>query len=360
MVFLTILLLYYFLFGIFRHVNRFAATTRPRVPEPLGRSDAFLEFQQRLSRVAKVNRPVLLIGERGTGKELAANRLHFLSDRWQGPLVALNCAALSPSLMESELFGHEAGAFTGANQRRQGRFESANEGTLFLDEIGLIPMPVQEKILRVVEYGAFERVGGSASGEVDPRIIGATNADMPQLVHTGQFKADLLDRLSFDVLELPPLRERHGDVMLLARYFAERMALELRLGQAPAFDETVIRRMEHHDWPGNVRQLKNSVERAVYQCESDTITEINFDPFGSSQPSEATGPQPASNTEPPAQVDDFQLGDRSLPDAVRELEQQALGQALAKARHHQGNAAKLLGLTYHQFRALYRKHRDEL
>ncbi|MBC8244706.1 MAG: phage shock protein operon transcriptional activator [Verrucomicrobia bacterium] len=341
-------------------MDRHAETARPHIPEPLGRSDAFLEFQQRLSRVAKVNRPVLLVGERGTGKELAANRLHFLSGRWQGPLVALNCAALSPSLMESELFGHEAGAFTGANQRRQGRFESASEGTLFLDEIGLIPMPVQEKILRVVEYGAFERVGGTASVEVDTRIIGATNADLPRLVRDGHFKADLLDRLSFDVLTLPPLRERHGDVMRLAHHFAERMALELRLSQAPAFAEDVMQRMERYDWPGNVRQLKNAVERAVYQCEGETITEMDFDPFGSSSRRDPADLPAAAPPESPAPADGFRLGNRTLPDAVRELELQALGQALAKARHHQGNAAKLLGLTYHQFRALYRKLREAL
>ncbi len=348
------------MFGILRHMHRCANVIQLRVPEPLGRSEAFLEFQQHLSRVAKVNRPVLLVGERGTGKELAANRLHFLSERWQGPLVALNCAALSPSLMESELFGHEAGAFTGANQRRQGRFESANEGTLFLDEIGLIPMPVQEKILRMVEYGTFERVGGTTSVEVDTRIVGATNADMPRLVQDGQFKADLLDRLSFDVLALPPLCERHGDVMLLAHHFAERMALELRLGQAPAFAESVIQRMERYDWPGNVRQLKNAVERAVYQCEGEIITKIDFDPFCSGSPRDAAPPRPSPSSESPGQANAFQLGDRSLPEAVRELERRALGQALAKARHHQGNAAKLLGLTYHQFRALYRRHKDTL
>jgi psp operon transcriptional activator len=139
--------------------------------EALGQSEAFLEFQERLSRVAPVNRPVMLLGERGTGKELAAIRLHFLSKRWQGPLVALNCAALTPTLIESELFGYEKGAFTGAWQRKKGRFESANSGTLFIDEIGNIPLEVQEKILRVVEYGSFERVGSSETIELDVRII---------------------------------------------------------------------------------------------------------------------------------------------------------------------------------------------
>ncbi len=159
---------------------------------------------------------MLLIGERGTGKELAARRLHYLSPRWSGPLVTLNCAALAPGLVESELFGHEAGAFTGAAGRRRGRFELADRGTLFLDEIGAMPLPVQEKILRVVEYGEFERVGGSAAIKVDVRVVGATHADLPALARMGRFKRDLLDRLAFAVLTLPPLRARTGDAALLA------------------------------------------------------------------------------------------------------------------------------------------------
>jgi len=170
--------------------------------EAFGQSEAFLEFQERLSRVAKVDRPVLILGERGSGKELAARRLHNLSPRWQGPLVALNCAALSPTLIEAELFGHEEGAFTGAFRKRLGRFEQADGGTLFLDEIGNIPMETQEKILRAVEYGTFERVGSSQPVEVDVRIVGATNADLLAMSERGRFKKDLLDRLSFEVLYL--------------------------------------------------------------------------------------------------------------------------------------------------------------
>ena len=203
--------------------------------EPLGQSNAFLDFQEMLSRAAKVDRPILLIGERGTGKELAAAKLHYLSQRWRGPLVALNCAALAPTLLESELFGHEEGAFTGANQRRTGRFEAATDGTLFLDEIAQIPTEVQEKILRVVEYGSFERVGSSRSIQVDARIIGATNADLPSLARQGRFKRDLLDRLSFDVLFVPPLRARGEDILLLANHFAARMAHELGWEALPRF-----------------------------------------------------------------------------------------------------------------------------
>ena len=171
--------------------------------EAIGQSETFLAFTERLSRVAKVDRPVLLVGERGSGKELAAAKIHYLSRRWESPLVALNSAALSPALIEAELFGHERGAFTGAVQERAWRFEAADGGTLLLDEIGLIPIEAQEKILRVVEYGSFERVGSSRPTRVDVRIIGATNADLPALARAGRFKEDLLDRLSFEVVHVP-------------------------------------------------------------------------------------------------------------------------------------------------------------
>ena len=245
--------------------QRARPATSPREPAPtpmktaeaLGQSERFLDFQERLAQVAPIDRPVLLLGERGTGKELAASRLHFLSSRWQGPLVALNCSALTPSLIESELFGYEKGAFTGAGQRRTGRFEAADRGTLFLDEIGNIPKEVQEKILRVVEYGTFERVGSSTGIEVDVRIIAATNADLMVLTSQGRFKQDLLDRLSFEVLFLPPLRDRREDILLLANHFAARMAFELKREEIPRFSEEAIEALENHLWPGNVRELKN-------------------------------------------------------------------------------------------------------
>jgi len=223
------------------------------LPEALGESEVFLDFQDRLSRVAKVERPVLIIGERGTGKELAARRVHYLSKRWQEPLVELNCAALASTLIESELFGHEAGAFTGAQRQRRGRFEMANGGTLFLDELGNIPLPVQEKILRVVEYGRFERVGGTEQISVDVRIVGATNADLATLADSGRFMRDLLDRLSFEVLYLPPLRARSEDILLLANHFAIRMAFELGRSQMPSFSDAVEAALEAYPWRGNVR-----------------------------------------------------------------------------------------------------------
>ena len=326
-------------------------------PEALGHSEVFLAFQERLSRVAPIDRPVLLLGERGTGKELAASRLHYLSERWNSPMVALNCSALSPSLIEAELFGHEKGAFTGAAQRRSGRFEAADEGTLFLDEIGNIPMEVQEKILRVVEYGAFERVGSSASIEVNVRIVAATNADLMALAAEGLFKRDLLDRLSFEVLLLPPLRERQGDISLLANHFAARMAFELGREEIPRFSDQAIYALEHYGWPGNVRELKNVVERAAYRTDTSLISDIVFDPFPAS--GHPLSEEVMSDNEEGISREGY-LEKMPLKKAVRELELRLLKEALEEARHHQRKAAKILGLSYHQFRGLYRKYANDM
>ena len=325
------------------------------LPEALGESEVFLDFQDRLSRVAAVERPVLIVGERGTGKELAARRVHYLSKRWQEPLVELNCAALASTLIESELFGHEAGSFTGAQRQRRGRFEMANGGTLFLDELGNIPLPVQEKILRVVEYGRFERVGGTEQVSVDVRIVGATNADLSSLAESGRFMRDLLDRLSFEVLYLPPLRARQEDILLLANHFALRMAFELGRSQMPSFSGAVAAALEAYPWRGNVRELKNVVERAVYQAPGDVIARVVFDPFDSPYaPISAVRP-PESGTAtapPPAPA---VLLDRPFGELVEAYERHLLSAALAQARFNQRKAASLLGLTYHQFRGLYRK-----
>jgi psp operon transcriptional activator len=327
------------------------------VTEALGQSEPFLEFQERLSRAAPINRPVLLIGERGTGKELAAARLHYLSNRWQAPMVALNCAALSPSLIESELFGYEKGAFTGALQRRFGRFESADRGTLFLDEIGNIPLEVQEKILRVVEYNVFERVGSSESIEVDVRIIAATNADLNDLARKNRFKQDLLDRLSFEVLFLPPLRERKEDIALLAAHFAGRMALELGRDEIPVFSDEAVEALEKHPWPGNIRELKNVIERAVYRSDAVTITDIDVHPFHSPYENLAA---PVSIKAPSIETKpgDANLWlNQPLKAAVWELKVKMLEAALRKAKYNQKKAARILGLTYHQFRGLYRQYK---
>ncbi|MCB2226826.1 MAG: phage shock protein operon transcriptional activator [Desulfarculaceae bacterium] len=332
-----------------------ASIPSPPPGDTLGQSESFLAFQEALSRAARVERPVLIIGERGTGKELAAARLHYLSPRWGEPLVTLNCAALAPSLIEDELFGHEAGAFTGAAGRRAGRFESAHQGTLFLDEIGNIPLTAQEKILRAVEYGMFERVGGSRPVEVDVRIVGATNADLPALAREGRFKQDLLDRLSFEVLTLPPLREREGDALLLAEHFAARMATELGHEEPPRFSHEMRERIAAHAWPGNVRQLKNVVERAVYRAEGPLIDELDLDPFASPFASAGEGaapavaPSPQAPPPPPPLPGDFK-------EAVAAFERGLLKQALAEARFNQRQAARALGLTYHQLRGLLKKY----
>lgn len=349
--------------------------SEPRdIQEALGQSDAFLDFQERLSRVAAVDRPVLILGERGTGKELAAARLHFLSGRWEGPMVALNCSALSPTLIEAELFGHEAGAYTGAGARRRGRFEAADGGTLFLDEIGNIPREVQEKILRAVEYGTFERVGSSRAVDVDVRIVGATNADLRKLVAAGKFMPDLLDRLSFDALLLPPLRERLDDIPLLANHFAARMAFELNWEAMPEITDAAMNALLDFQWPGNVRELKNVIERAVYRSHDTIIDrdELIFDPFemysGFSEPGvdhvqtlpaqKDTTTKPASPSAPAA-TPAISL-DRPFQDQVREFELGLLKLAMDETKFNQRKAADRLGLTYHQFRGLYRKYQDDL
>ncbi|MDQ8202734.1 phage shock protein operon transcriptional activator [Pelagicoccus sp. SDUM812003] len=324
------------------------------LPDALGISEAFFDFQQRLSQVAKIDRPVLIIGERGTGKELAASRLHYLSSRWQGPLVALNCAALAETVLESELFGHEAGAFTGAVKRRMGRFEAAEGGTLFLDEIGLVSMTVQEKILRAVEYGIFQRVGGSNSVKVDVRIVGATNADLPEMANRGKFKSDLLDRLSFDVLYLPPLRARSEDIEHLAMHFAASMAQELGLGDVPQFSSGALKSLNAYRWPGNIRELKNVVERTVYRSGGKRIDTIEFDPFVNPY---LQGGEKRSASEGTEASDDDQ---RPLPEKVKELEIRSLRSALRACGFKQTKAAERLGISYHQFRALYRRLKDEL
>lgn len=333
-----------------------AAVTFSSRGEALGQSETFLDFQERLSRVAPVDRPVLLIGERGTGKELAASRLHFLSRRWQGPFVTLNCATLSPSLIEAELFGFEKGAFTGAESRRTGRFEAADGGTLFLDEIGSIPLEAQEKILRVVEYNSFERVGSSQPIEVDVRIVGATNVDLAAMAERKDFKRDLLDRLSFEVLFLPPLRCREEDIMLLATHFATRMSFELGRNEIPIFSAAVVRQLAQNSWKGNIRELKNVVERAVHRSDTGLIDKIVFDPFVSPyEPLAVTVEEDvgAKRAAPPLTAENETV---SMKLAVEELERAMIGQALTTCRYNQRKAAARLGLTYDQLRGKIRKY----
>ena len=265
----------------------FATNSRPDLVEKhgaveqfIGQSLAFLDAVERASRAAPFNRPVLVIGERGTGKELIAERLHHLSSRWAGPLIIMNCAALPENLIETELFGHEAGSFTGAAKTRHGRFEEADGGTLFLDELGTLSMPAQDRLLRAIEYGEITRIGASKPISVDVRIVAATNENLPSLVEQGRFRADLLDRLSFEVITLPPLRARHGDIPVLAEHFGRRMAVELDWPNWPGFSSRATAELEAYHWPGNVREIRNVVERAVYRHEDPErpIDQIQFDP----------------------------------------------------------------------------------
>lgn len=357
-----------------------AATQRGEVETPLGTSEAFAAMLAHVSQVAAIERPLLIVGERGTGKELVASRLAFLSPRWDRPFIKLNCAALPDTLLDSELFGHEAGAFTGAQRRRPGRFELAHGGTLFLDEIATAAMPVQEKLLRIIEYGQFERLGGSETLHVDVRVLGATNADLPALAAAGRFRPDLLDRLAFDVVTVPPLRERAEDILLLAEHFARRMVGELGGRAFAGFAPAARQQLLAHAWPGNVRELRNVVERSIARAERPErpLPRVLLDPFAAAQASQREAPtshrevtayasqreaglppreptgQPSLPPANAAPVEPLQPGD--FLGQTRRFERRLLGQALAEAQFSQTRAARLLGLNYHQFRHLLRNH----
>ena len=341
-----------------------------RADQFIGQSLAFLDAVERASRAAPLNRPVLVIGERGTGKELIAERLHHLSSRWAGPLIIMNCAALPENLIEAELFGHEAGSFTGAAKTRHGRFEEADGGTLFLDELGTLSMPAQDRLLRATEYGEITRIGASKPISVDVRIVAATNENLPAQVDRGLFRADLLDRLSFEVITLPPLRAREGDIPLLAEHFARRMSAELDWPNWPGFSPRAMADLEAFPWPGNVRELRNAVERAVYRHENPErpIDEIVFNPFYSPWAPEqsvqhaaaAAAPHvdvsPTSplhlvaSAEPAAAVTDFRA-------AVSDYERSLLQDALARNRFNQRATATALGLSYDQLRHALKRHK---
>jgi psp operon transcriptional activator len=329
----------------------------------IGEAPAFLAALEHVSQAAGLAKPVLVIGERGTGKELFASRVHFLSPRWEQPMVKVNCAALTESLLESELFGHEAGAFTGAVRTHIGRFEQADGGTLVLDELATIPLRMQEKILRVIEYGEYQRVGGSATLTCDVRVVGATNQDLPVLATQGQFRPDLLDRLAFDVIYVPPLRARSEDILTLAYHFAVNMSAELKRPLFAGFSAAAASSLLNYGWPGNVRELKNTVERSVYRsADGATIKQINFDPFASpfrpntaqAQAQENADERTAEPVDPPPEnLLEFPVDFKGL---VKEFEISVLEDAMIDANLNQRVAAELLGLSYHQLRASLKKH----
>ena len=328
----------------------------------IGQSGAFLDAVERASRAAPMQRPVLVIGERGTGKELIAERLHRLSNRWEHPLIIMNCAALPETLIEAELFGHEAGSFTGATRARAGRFEEADRGTLFLDEIGTLSMAAQERLLRAVEYGEINRIGSSRPERVDVRIVAATNENLPALAEDGRFRADLLDRLCFEVITLPPLRVREGDIDVLADYFGRRMAAELGWESWPGFAPHVRQQLDSYPWPGNVRELRNVVERAVYRWDNwgEPIAHVQFDPFDS--PWKPAGMPRATGESAAPSAPETRHALHGL-DAVQDLrtavdahERAILEHHLGRNRWNQRQTAKALGLTYDQLRHCIRKH----
>ncbi|WP_020410778.1 phage shock protein operon transcriptional activator [Hahella ganghwensis] len=336
----------------------------------IGSSESLHLVLEQVSQVAPLNRPVLVIGERGTGKELIAERLHFLSGRWDQPYLQVNCAAMNENLLESELFGHEAGAFTGANRTRAGLFERADGGTLFLDELATASLPIQEKLLRIIEYGRFERLGGNKTLQVDVRLVAATNADLPRLATENQFRSDLLDRLAFDVINLPPLRYRMEDIPELADHFALKMCRELGYDWFAGFTFQAMNTLISHQWPGNIRELKNVVERSVYRHHTpeDPVDQIILDPFVSPWSSAATTvakssalPEPESTPLDPKQsttsppLSPPEVLTKGLRGTLADLEQQLIKKALKDHQFNQKRTASALGLTYHQLRAALRK-----
>ncbi|ABC32107.1 psp operon transcription activator PspF (sigma 54-dependent) [Hahella chejuensis KCTC 2396] len=327
----------------------------------IGSSEELHRVLQQVSQVAPLNRPVLIIGERGTGKELIAERLHYLSSRWEQPYLQVNCAAMSETLLESELFGHDAGAFTGATRGRAGLFERADGGTLFLDELATASMQVQEKLLRVIEYGRFERLGGNKTLHVDVRVVAATNADLPTMAAGGRFRGDLLDRLAFDVISLPPLRFRKDDIRELAEHFALKMSIELGYDWFAGFAPEAMTQLMNYHWPGNVRELKNVVERSVYRhgAQEQVLREVVIDPFDSPwRPSglveEAKPVEPKTMQPEPDSIAEAESLD--LRTRMAQFEQRLIAEALAANQFHQKRAADALGLTYHQLRAALRKY----
>ena len=303
------------------------AATRPGI---LGRSAPIHAMQEIIATVAPTEATVLITGESGTGKELVARALHSASARAEKPLVTVNCAALAENLLESELFGHEKGSFTGADRRREGRFAQANGGTLFLDEIGEMPLTLQSKLLRALQQGEVQRVGADAAITVDVRIIAATNRDLREEVAQKRFREDLYFRLNVICIEVPPLRDRAEDIPVLAAHFLERFASRNRKN-VRGFSPQALACMLRYAWPGNVRELENAVERAVILCNGDLITEREL-------PLVVTGPAPVDERQPEA---DASLA--GLP--LDTVERRAIEETLRQTGDNKSEAARQLGIT---------------
>ena len=325
----------------------------------IGQSPAMQGVFKLIGRASRSTAPVLITGESGCGKEVVARAIHRFSARQHKEFVAINCAAIPENLLESELFGHEKGSFTGAVALRVGRFEQCDGGTLFLDEIGDMPLPVQSKILRVLQEGEFSRVGGNQTLRTDVRILAATNRPLEQDVETNRFREDLFYRLNVIRIHIPPLRERHEDVLPLANFFLQRLAREHRL-PPHRLSEEAIRHLEDHHWPGNVRELENTLARACVLATADVLLPKDI-PLGSAQlsrPGAGSPPLPAVDETAPATVSQTQanlnaIARTLLDDLVQspgrpilaELEHQLVLQAYEHTGQQTAAAAKLLGLT---------------
>lgn len=316
----------------------------------IGESQVFLDLLEQVSDLAKINRPVLILGERGTGKELVAHRLHYLSPRWEEPLVSLNCGAFQDELLSSELFGHEKGAFTGAHERKTGRIERAEGGSLFLDELANSNPRFQELMLRVLEQGEYERVGGSKTLDTDIRVIAATNIEAQQLYAEELVRKDLLDRLSFAVLQMPPLRQRREDIPLLMDHFCSQFVEEMHWSRKPNFSPEVMGEVMEYHWPGNIRQLKNTIERSLFYAKGEDVTSIVWSPFkyADHKITAETAPEMEKSVLPNFPMD--------LKKEQNEHEMKLMQQAFEQAHGNHKEASACLSLSYHQWRAMLKKH----
>jgi DNA-binding NtrC family response regulator len=303
-------------------------------PRIIGESESIKRAVAETQRVAQTDATVLLLGESGTGKELFARAVHHLSPRRDKPFVAINCAAIPETLIENELFGHERGAFTGAGDRRQGKFELAATGTVFLDEIGELPLAVQGKLLRAIEEKSIDRIGGRAPIPVDVRVVAATNKDLRTAVAQGEFRGDLFFRLAVFPIDIPPLRERGDDIVLLARHFAAEIGKETR-GREATLSEVSINALRAHRWPGNVRELENAIERACILADASEL-----------QPRDLGL---VANSPPDAKSFGFDLSG-TLTDAteraVRMIEREKIAGVLAQHDGNKTRAAEALDVSY--------------
>ena len=307
-------------------------------PSMVAKSPSMLEMLRTASRIARSKGTVLITGESGTGKERVAHYIHQNSPRCNGPFIRVNCAALSEQLLESELFGHERGAFTGAHKMKEGRFELADGGTLMLDEIGEITPALQAKLLRVLEEEEFERVGGTNTLRVDVRVIATTNRDLAAEMRAGRFREDLYYRLHVLPIHLSPLRERPEDVVPLAQHFAEHYAKQNGL-EAPKFTPDALERLRTWSWPGNVRELENVIQRAVVMLRHTTV-ELSDLAFGP-----ATNEPEAARVQPAGVVPTTELGDSLANRPIEEIERVAILATLKATRGNKTEAARRLGLT---------------